>query len=459
MGRLWAIIGKVSPPWYVTLPHMKSPLAESRPSNNTSPSNEATVIWMASPLTLTSRNTTGAVLTGANEPPYSVPTKPIDISPKLATPRGTIRKSQWPWRFAGSARAAAGPASQVIATGDAVCAAQGNSIMAYPAKASIINRFTVVSARIRWAAGGPWPGWSPWKAVSTSRSFANSFSFFANGSVMQFARRQRLFEGSLKPLLVSIPVGLLLGFAGPFGSYPVFPAPTRYAFWLGLTVAGVAIALAADAILPAARRRSNALRAAAQALLSSVPMTFVVAWTMSFIQTGRTYTPSQLFALFWGVAAVQLLIVFVISLAKPKNAHEGSLNQELSVSASTTQLKTLAFPPALLGKLPPNIGRDIIALETEDHYLRVHTGGGNGLILMRMADAVALLDPQLGAQVHRRWWVSQSCVKGVHTDRQKTFIILQSDMRVPVGRTFVPGVKQRFAAHLAHKSGSGTSPA
>jgi hypothetical protein len=28
---------------------------------------------------------------------------------------------------------------------------------------------------------------------------------------------------------------------------------------------------------------------------------------------------------------------------------------------------------------------------------------GSALILMRMADAVALLDPRLGAQVHRRW--------------------------------------------------------
>ena len=36
-------------------------------------------------------------------------------------------------------------------------------------------------------------------------------------------------------------------------------------------------------------------------------MTFVVAWTMSLVQPGRIYTPTQLLALFWGVAAVQLL--------------------------------------------------------------------------------------------------------------------------------------------------------
>ena len=65
---------------------------------------------------------------------------------------------------------------------------------------------------------------------------------------------------------------------------------------------------------------------------------------------------------------------------------------------------------ALRSRLPPGIGRDIIALETEDHYLRVHAAGGSALILMRMADAVAMLDPRLGAQVHRRWWVAAAAV-------------------------------------------------
>jgi DNA-binding LytR/AlgR family response regulator len=38
---------------------------------------------------------------------------------------------------------------------------------------------------------------------------------------------------------------------------------------------------------------------------------------------------------------------------------------------------------------------------------------------MRMADAVALLDPRLGAQVHRRWWVAEAAVAGVRTEGQK----------------------------------------
>jgi DNA-binding LytR/AlgR family response regulator len=98
----------------------------------------------------------------------------------------------------------------------------------------------------------------------------------------------------------------------------------------------------------------------------------------------------------------------------------------------------------LLGKLPPGIGRDIIALETEDHYLRVHARGGSALILMRMADAVALLDPRLGAQVHRRWWVAQGAVAGVRTEGQKLSLRLVDGTLVPVGRTFLAAAKARF---------------
>jgi DNA-binding LytR/AlgR family response regulator len=86
-----------------------------------------------------------------------------------------------------------------------------------------------------------------------------------------------------------------------------------------------------------------------------------------------------------------------------------------------------------------------MALETEDHYLRVHAVEGSALILMRMADAVSMLDPRLGAQVHRRWWVAESAVAGMRTDAQKLSLQLSDNRLVPVGRTFSAAVRARFA--------------
>ena len=246
-------------------------------------------------------------------------------------------------------------------------------------------------------------------------------------------------------MLAAVAVGLLLGFAGPFGSYPAYPTATRYAFWLGLTAAGVAAAVAADAVLPATRLRVGAVRIGAVALVSALPMTFVVAWTLALLQPGRVFTPLQLPTLFACVAAVQLLVVYAMTAASPAAGDAGAPGRAPAPPESGKAAIPAAFPSALLGRLPPEIGSDIIALETEDHYLRVHAAGGSALILMRMADAVALLDPRLGAQVHRRWWVAQAAVAGLRTEGQRLSLRLTDDKRVPVGRTFSAAVRARFA--------------
>ena len=286
----------------------------------------------------------------------------------------------------------------------------------------------------------------PVAAASTSWVFANSFRFFANVERMQFTLRQRPSWGKWRPLLAAIMVGLFLGFAGPFGSYPADPRATRYAFWLGLTLVGVAAALAADAVLPRSRLlHVQLIRTGAVALVSALPMTFVVAWTMSLVQPGRIFSPQQLPALFVAVAAVQFLVVYATtSTAKADRAEEPAAAAAVQKSEAET-VSAATFPTALLSKLPPEIGRDIVALETEDHYLRVHAVGGSALVLMRMADAVVMLDPQLGAQVHRRWWVAEGAVAGMRTDAQRLLLQLSDNSLVPVGRTFSAAVRARFA--------------
>ncbi len=246
-------------------------------------------------------------------------------------------------------------------------------------------------------------------------------------------------------MLVALPVGLLLGFAGPFGSYPAYPTATRYAFWLGLPAAGAVAAVAAGALLPVTRLRAGAFRIGAVALVSALPMTFVVAWTMSLVQPGRVFAPQQLPSLFAAVAAVQLLIVYATTITAPPAGGAEAPGPAPAPPEPAAEAIPAAFPSALLSRLPPGIGSDIIALETEDHYLRVHTLGGSALILMRMADAVALLDPRLGGQVHRRWWVAEAAVAGVRTEGQKLFLRLIDDTLVPVGRTFSAAAKARFA--------------
>ena len=66
--------------------------------------------------------------------------------------------------------------------------------------------------------------------------------------------------------------------------------------------------------------------------------------------------------------------------------------------------------------MPPALGRDLLALEMEDHYLRIHTALGSDLILLRLRDALAELGPSRGRQVHRSWWVAEGAIASAERD-------------------------------------------
>ena len=242
-------------------------------------------------------------------------------------------------------------------------------------------------------------------------------------------------------LLVVLGVGLLLGLAGPYGTYPKYDPAVRYAFWLGMAVAGFLFAKGAEALIASASVRvprwgSVALVVAA----STVPMTFLVAWTMGQLQPGRVFAPLQLLVLYGTVATVQLLIVLALGFGRgpPAGAAEPEVERPLP-GGSTRQ--TAAFPAALLSRLPPHLGTDVLALESEDHYVRVHTRLGSTLVLMRLGDAVAMIDPCLGLQVHRRWWVSRSAVERLDSDSGRPVVRLEGGLTVPLGRTFLSAAR------------------
>jgi DNA-binding LytR/AlgR family response regulator len=92
--------------------------------------------------------------------------------------------------------------------------------------------------------------------------------------------------------------------------------------------------------------------------------------------------------------------------------------------------------------VPPAIGRDLLALEMEDHYLRIHTALGSDLILLRLRDALAELGPSRGRQVHRSWWVAEGAVASAERDARRPMLVLRNGLRVPVSKTFRDQVKQ-----------------
>lgn len=253
---------------------------------------------------------------------------------------------------------------------------------------------------------------------------------------MSFTMRQRLGRPLARRALPVLALGVLLGFAGPFGGDPPLSAPVRYAFWVGMVFAGYAAALAAEKLVPEASGLRPKLRLAAVVIGSALPLTFVAAWAISLVRPGHAFSPLQLSALFGRVAVVQLAIFFTLLR---------SSRAPLPQPPAGGRTSSGVFPHALLSRLPKRLGEEIIALQAEDHYLRVHTTLGSDLILMRLSDAIATIGPDLGLQVHRSWWVAHDAVLEFVKSEQRTYLKLKNELLVPVGRTYSAAVRSRTA--------------
>ena len=98
--------------------------------------------------------------------------------------------------------------------------------------------------------------------------------------------------------------------------------------------------------------------------------------------------------------------------------------------------------PPLVRRLPPALGRDVLALEAEDHYVRVYTSVGSALVLSRLADAIAGLGAIEGLRVHRSWWVARHAVRSATVERRRLSLVLSNGVIARVSRQSAPAVRR-----------------
>ncbi|MCP5072828.1 MAG: LytTR family transcriptional regulator [Rhodobacteraceae bacterium] len=169
----------------------------------------------------------------------------------------------------------------------------------------------------------------------------------------------------------------------------------------------------------------------ATALIGAVPLTFEVRWLMeTIVQPDRGLLPVWLSYL--NVAFINLnfcLIQYLLIERWP-------ILKSQPVEISPTGQK--APPPGvgMLRRRPDGVNGVIRYLQIEDHYLRVTTDQGDGLVLCRMADAVADLAAAEGMQVHRSWWVARNAVAKAGKNGRSRFLRTVDGQDIPVGRSF-----------------------
>ncbi|MBH1942619.1 LytTR family transcriptional regulator DNA-binding domain-containing protein [Erythrobacter sp. YJ-T3-07] len=242
-------------------------------------------------------------------------------------------------------------------------------------------------------------------------------------------------------LSIMVVLGVVLAVMGPFGSFQM-PLSVRLLYWVGLAVTGYACFRPIGALVTSLGPRLDLPEWPlwiAACLLASVPVTLAVFWAgqlpgpfslPSFDNFARTYP----YVLLVGSGVTVLFHQIERRKAVPMT---GDLRRP-----SEPQVETPPAPEArFLDRLPAHLGSDLLALEMEDHYVRVHTALGSELILLRMRDAVAELGGVEGAQVHRSWWVARDAVEDVKRDGRNLRLVLTGGLEAPVSRARVAELK------------------
>ena len=112
------------------------------------------------------------------------------------------------------------------------------------------------------------------------------------------------------------------------------------------------------------------------------------------------------------------------------------LKSRKQIVFQTTQVQGEPVLPRLLEKLPMRLQNSVIfALNSEDHYVYIHTSKGTEMTLMRLSDAVRDSQPLDGLKVHRSWWVAKQGIEDVQKKNRTAVIRLKNNVSVPVSRS------------------------
>lgn len=260
---------------------------------------------------------------------------------------------------------------------------------------------------------------------------------------------------------------LVLAALGPFGTFLDFGFGGRLAYWGGLILAGAVVFEGVIGLTMGwclEHRHDWRLAVAATLLVTSVVQTGVVAVVDGLARGHGAGRETPLAELFFYVLLITLLVSAwpLRSELKARGLldHPGSPAAPASepaaevpvAAASSLSPASDAATARFLARLPGGLPGPLLALEMEDHYLRVHTASGNTLILMRLRDAVEELAALDGLQVHRSFWVAATAVVQAARDGSgRVTLVLSNGLRVPVSRSRLPAV--RAAGWLEEEDG------
>ena len=250
---------------------------------------------------------------------------------------------------------------------------------------------------------------------------------------MNGALASRTATGAWRRLLLDLSLFAFFGFVmaelGPFRTLDA-PQPLRTVYWL-LAVFGAGLAAIVGDRVVARRVAGFWLRILAASLMITPPVTLYI-YGLNAVMLDLPRRWWLLPQLAWQVLIVMLLLTTLRSLLWRR----------------VVETRTLVMPPLpeaertfRLRLSAKRRSARLIAIEAEDHYVRVHTDAGSELVSMRFADAVQELERAYGYRLHRSWWVAADAIEDVRWTRGSGDARLAGGIQAPVSRAYAAALK------------------
>lgn len=268
----------------------------------------------------------------------------------------------------------------------------------------------------------------------------------AAGAMAWRDTRRQLRGARFVPVVVAAVA--VAGLSGPFGTYDDLEAPLRLAYW-ALVIAPPSLLITWLSFFWWRLSGGSFVRVALLAWTSGVVPVWLL--VVGLEQVLPFPDPSPALVLLPLVALPMLPVVvlanwFVLPAApRPEAAVAAMLRPD---TVATEPLPPdLAEVSGVLARLPPRLGRDLVSLNAQGHYLEVVTLLGRTMILMPISQAEAELADWPGMRVHRSWWVNLGHVRRAVSRNGRLELELATGQRVPVARSLVRAVRAGLDRH------------
>ena len=232
-------------------------------------------------------------------------------------------------------------------------------------------------------------------------------------------RRLRAEMADPRLWIVLAAIAVILGVAGPFGTYRALDTLDRFVYWALVVGLGYLAGSLSDILLrPRLGRAPTWLVVAVLGLATGLAITLMLTLAHWAMFGSEMLTARQLLVMGSQIVAVAIVIFAAMEFVQGPAGPEAT-----------------ATVPALLDRLPHGLRAPLVSISVQDHYVEVTTTAGREMLLMRLSDALREVPEETGLQIHRSHWVAHAAIAEVARRGDGAEVTLADGRRLPVARS------------------------